>query len=417
MEADDNRAVSALFRVFGTSDQAPKADRVEPTRHRGMHRGELIFLATLVPITLLVAVGNELVRWLGWGVGLLLTIPASFIALNLLAVISAGKNSTRKWQRVLLLFVIWGYARYQVGGVVSLLAWIWFLLAALNGLAAGLLLLGKSVRLGLQQPNLSASKPFHGTGLMIWRGSLLLIAHLGIIVAGFWIGWRWVMVAGAILDLGCLGVVLNPSSQWLGQVIRRRSREGILITIDDGPDPKDTPRILDLLDTYQAKAIFFMIGEKVRRHPELAREVLRRGHEIGNHTMTHPQATFWCAGPWRTRREIVACQKLIEETTGFTPKWFRAPVGHRNWFTHPVAAALGLQVMGWTRRGFDAIGNDASKVLERIIPDLTDRDIVLVHEATPIAEEVMEGLLRALANQHHGLSDPESGPSEKVCDS
>ena len=136
-----------------------------------------------------------------------------------------------------------------------------------------------------------------------------------------------------------------------------------------------------------------MIGEKVRAHPELAREVIRRGHEIGNHTLTHPQASFWCAGPWRTRREIAGCQQIIEEITGIKPRWFRAPVGHRNLFTHPVATDLGLRVMAWNRRGFDAVEKDAEKVLARILPDLSPGDIVLLHEATPIAAEVLRGVL------------------------
>jgi peptidoglycan/xylan/chitin deacetylase (PgdA/CDA1 family) len=81
--------------------------------------------------------------------------------------------------------------------------------------------------------------------------------------------------------------------------------------------------------------------------------------------------------------------------TGFKPRLFRAPVGHRNLFTHPVAAALGLQVMAWSRRGFDAVETDAGKVLERIVAHLGPGDIVLMHEATPIAEQVLEGVLSA----------------------
>ncbi|MEX1115730.1 MAG: polysaccharide deacetylase family protein [Akkermansiaceae bacterium] len=172
-----------------------------------------------------------------------------------------------------------------------------------------------------------------------------------------------------------------------------------MITIDDGPDPYDTPVLLDLLDRHQTKAVFFMIGLKVLEHPELAREVVRRGHQIGNHTLTHPQASFWCAGPWRTRREIAECQRVIEEVTGTRPRWFRAPVGHRNFFTHPIARALGLEVMAWNRRGFDAVEKDVQKVLARILPNLQAGDIVLLHEATPIAGKVLAGVLTTLESR------------------
>jgi peptidoglycan/xylan/chitin deacetylase (PgdA/CDA1 family) len=122
--------------------------------------------------------------------------------------------------------------------------------------------------------------------------------------------------------------------------------------------------------------------------------VLRRGHEIGNHTMSHPHPVFWCAGPWRTRREIADCQRAAKEVTGFTPRFFRAPCGHRNLFTHPIAREHGLEVMAWSRRGFDAVETDATKALKRILTKIAPGDIVLVHEATPIAVEVMEGLLQ-----------------------
>ena len=381
MDAEDNRAVSALFRVFGTSGGEVKGDRVELTRHRGMHRGEHYFLATVVPLTLLVAVGNWLIPWLGLPLGLALTLPLGFVTLNLLAMVSAGKNSARRWRRVLLLCVIWAFTRYQTGGVVAVFAWLWFSIAALELLAAALLLLGKSVR-------------FNHSGSIWWRAGLLLIAHAAAVIVGFRFGWHWALAVGAVVDFGCLWVVLNPSNQWLGRVVLRNPNSGIQITIDDGPDPHDTPKLLNLLDRYETKAIFFMIGEKVRAHPELAKEVLRRGHEIGNHTMTHPQASFWCAGPWRTRREIEDCQRTIEDVTGFRPRWFRAPVGHRNWFTHPIAEQLGLEVMGWNRRGFDAVEKDANLVLQRILPNLRDGDLVLLHEATSIAEEVLQGVLQ-----------------------
>jgi peptidoglycan/xylan/chitin deacetylase (PgdA/CDA1 family) len=185
----------------------------------------------------------------------------------------------------------------------------------------------------------------------------------------------------------------------------RTGDRSIRLTIDDGPDPHDTPVLLDLLDRHRIKAVFFMIGWKVAAHPELVREVLRRGHEIGNHTMNHPQASFWCAGPWRTRREILECQEVIDKVAGVKPRWFRAPVGHRNLFTHPIAGMLGLKVMAWNRRGFDTLGSDPDKALSRILPKLGPGDIVLVHEGTPVATEVLSGVLEGIDRLRLGLDD------------
>src|SRR5580704_4313056 len=86
-------------------------------------------------------------------------------------------------------------------------------------------------------------------------------------------------------DLYLLYCLLAPSSQRLLPVRTRfaTERREVLLTIDDGPDPEDTPRILALLDRFGARAAFFLIGEKAARHPELVAEILRRGHEVGHH--------------------------------------------------------------------------------------------------------------------------------------
>jgi peptidoglycan/xylan/chitin deacetylase (PgdA/CDA1 family) len=287
-----------------------------------------------------------------------------------------------QWRIWLLVCTAWALFHRHSGAVAGFFAWAWIALFLLNAAACFWLVL-------LKIPGRIANSG------AAWRMAAFIAAHLTALAAGAFFGWPWAVASGAcIAALYCLAV-LRPSCQWLGPVRCRTDDGSILITIDDGPDPHDTPKLLDLLHKHQVKAVFFMIGDKVAAYPELAREVLRRGHEIGNHTMTHPQASFWCAGPWRTRREIADCQQVIERVTGIKPRLFRAPAGHRNLFTHPVAAALGLEVMAWSRRGFDAVQTDADKVLERILTKLGTGDIVLVHEATPIAERVLEGVLTA----------------------
>ncbi|RYD25914.1 MAG: polysaccharide deacetylase family protein, partial [Verrucomicrobiaceae bacterium] len=248
----------------------------------------------------------------------------------------------------------------------------------LNAAAHLILLLGATLRIS-------------GWPGMVWRLGLFIGLH-GIAFAahGFW-GWTAALLVGMSISIIYCLAVLRPCCRWLGPVTDFREGRPPLITIDDGPCPDETPVLLDLLDRHERKAVFFLIGEKVRAHPELAREIVRRGHEVGNHTMTHPQASFWCAGPWRTRREIMDCQKIITDTTGVTPRLFRAPVGHRNLFTHPVTAELGMEVMAWSRRGFDGVEKDAAKVLERILP-VRRGDIVLMHEGTGIAAKVLEGV-------------------------
>ncbi|MEO8617035.1 MAG: polysaccharide deacetylase family protein [Luteolibacter sp.] len=381
---NSNRAVSTLFRAFGGTAQRSAADAEVLTDHPAMHRGEVLVFAVLVPLTILVGLGDYLVIWLGRIPGLLLAAPLSFLALNILPFLLAGKNPRTQWQLWFSVSVLWAVFHADRPGVVGFFSYAWIAIAVMT--FAGSLVLGWR-RLMLVS----------GDSGNVIRISMIAGLHAIAIFIGFKFGWLPALACGAGIAGALCWAVLSPYCQWLGPVYLTTDNSGILITIDDGPDPHDTPLLLDLLDRYQVKAIFFMIGEKIRAYPDLAREVVRRGHEIGNHTQTHPQASFWCASPWRTRREITSCQNTIEEITGVRARWFRAPVGHRNYFTHPIANVLGLRVMAWNRRGFDAVEKDAGKVLVRILPHLSAGDIVLLHEATPIAEEVLGGVLSAQA--------------------
>lgn len=206
-----------------------------------------------------------------------------------------------------------------------------------------------------------------------------------------------------------LAGTLNPNSRLFGP-IETGCGKGVWLTIDDGPDPSDTPAILDLLDQHGAKATFFVIGKKAEQHPELIREIVRRGHRIGNHTWSHPQASFWCHGPIRTYREIARCQEVIKTITGEAPSVFRAPVGHSNLFVHPVLETFGLRLVGWSSRGFDGVSASLPEVTRRIRASAADGGIILAHEATPIAREVVADVLALGAEKGWNFVTPGAAP-------
>ena len=376
----DNRAVSALFRLFGGVEEPAAADAYEFSRAQSMHLGEHRAFSVLIPLTVFVAIGSPLSSMVVGVGGWLLAIPTSFICLNLLPLVFQAKTPQSQWQSWSFACWIWAIFRCGGSGLTAVFAYIWIGIMLMEAVAG----CGLAVQKALVAP---------GKCGICWRLGWMVLLHVAAVAIGYQFGWAWGVGAGAVIAASYCWAVLNPGSQWLGPVYRTTSGGEILITLDDGPDPHDTPLLLDLLGRYQTRAVFFMIGEKVRAHPELAREVIRRGHEIGNHTLTHPQASFWCAGPWRTWREIAGCQQVIEEITGTRPRLFRAPVGHRNLFTHPIASALGMEVMAWSRRGYDTRQHDPAKVLAKILPELMPGDIVLLHEATPIAEKVLAGVL------------------------
>ncbi len=203
---------------------------------------------------------------------------------------------------------------------------------------------------------------------------------------------------------------LNPSSRLFG-AIRTRCETGVWLTLDDGPGPATTPAILDLLDRHGAKATFFVIGENAAAHPRLIREIAARGHQLANHTWSHPQTSFWCHGPVRTFREIARCQELLEKITGKAPRLFRAPVGHHNVFVHPVLRHFGMELVGWSSRGFDAAGGATPEsVSSRIRATASGGGIILAHEGTPFAVEVVSDILAMAAEQGWAVMPPDVSP-------
>ena len=198
----------------------------------------------------------------------------------------------------------------------------------------------------------------------------------------FWVsGFFWFGLAILFLvHMLSLVATLVPGCGWWGAVQTRTEEDGVWLTIDDGPDPEDTPAILKMLEAAGATATFFVIGEKAERWPELIRAISEAGHGIENHTLTHPQFSFWRAGSGTVWREIAEAQKIIEKTAGRAPTMFRAPAGMRNLFVHPVLRKLGLRLVGWSVRGRDGVSQDRDEIVGRVLEGLEPGAIVLMHE-------------------------------------
>jgi peptidoglycan/xylan/chitin deacetylase (PgdA/CDA1 family) len=157
------------------------------------------------------------------------------------------------------------------------------------------------------------------------------------------------------------------------------AREEIALTFDDGPDPETTPRVLDLLDALGARASFFCIGSQARRHPALCSEIVRRGHSVENHSLHH-RWDFAFSGYRGFVREIAEAQATLAEITGQAPRFFRAPFGIRNPLLEPALTQSGLQLVSWTRRGFDTRECRPEIVLRRLARQLAAGDILLLHD-------------------------------------
>lgn len=200
----------------------------------------------------------------------------------------------------------------------------------------------------------------------------------------------------------------RPTVQWLGPVVTRfeTPRREVWITIDDGPTD-DTAAVLDLLDRFDAKATFFVKGILAARHPERLREIVGRGHGLGNHSDTHPAGTFWSALPRRVATEIDRCNDAIAAVTGAPPRWFRAPVGIKNPFVHPALDRRRMRLIGWSARGFDAVVGDSGRVVARVLRDVRPGAIVLLHQGQPWSVATLERVLAAVAGEGYAFVIPD----------
>ena len=230
---------------------------------------------------------------------------------------------------------------------------------------------------------------------------LLLAAHAGLLGLGFCCDWAW---AGAgLLGVGLLlaGGTLYPHSRIFGSAVRRISGldRGVILSIDDGPCA-DTEEVLQILAAHQARAVFFLIGERAAQRPADVQRIIAAGHLIGNHTQSHPAYWYWSFPPWRQRRELAQCQQTLRSISGHAPKLFRAPVGMRNPYCNLTAAEFGLAVIGWQARGFDGVDTPLDKITARIRRGLCSGAIVLLHQGLPHSPEVLRRVLRMLESEH-----------------
>ena len=172
----------------------------------------------------------------------------------------------------------------------------------------------------------------------------------------------WIATTGAVLSTaallagGCAYAAMWPASQIFGAtLISARDDDPaahtVALTYDDGPSPRNTPALLETLAQYNVRATFFLIGEHVRKYPDLARRVASAGHVIGNHTAMHPNLAR--KNPARVREELTRCQATLGDVLGAVPVLFRPPYGGRRPDVLRIARSLGLTPVMWNVSGHD----------------------------------------------------------------
>ncbi|WP_329461756.1 polysaccharide deacetylase family protein [Streptomyces sp. NBC_01431] len=153
----------------------------------------------------------------------------------------------------------------------------------------------------------------------------------------------------------------------------------MVLTFDDGPDPRYTPGILKTLREHDVRAVFFLCGEMATDNRDLLREMQDDGHVIGNHTWTHPQLNK--TAPAVIRSEIGRTSEVIEQVIGEPPQWFRAPYGAWNRNVFEIEAEMGMEPLAWTVDSLDWTTPGTPTIIRRVLDGAAPGVVVLSHDA------------------------------------
>ncbi len=201
--------------------------------------------------------------------------------------------------------------------------------------------------------------------------------------------WPYITLASAAAASYAGYATMAPASQLYGRTVTHgNDPRQMALTFDDGPNDPHTMHLLDVLARHNAKATFFLIGKYVRQRPEIARAVLAAGHEIGNHTYSHPNLVLVSAR--RLRQELDDCRKALEDALGTKTTLFRPPFGGRRPNVLRTARGLGLSPIMWSVTGYDWNAKTPDAIVEKVARQVESRrkpqaEVILLHDGGHLA--------------------------------
>lgn len=197
------------------------------------------------------------------------------------------------------------------------------------------------------------------------------------------------------------GSVFIQANFYFKSVKKLSNSKAVLLTFDDGPDPEITPQILKLLDDYNRKALFFLIGEKANKYPELVKEIYKRGHGIGNHSYTH-EKWFDMRSSATMRKELEQANSVLENSIGEEIVYFRPPYGVTNPNLKKAVKETNLKSIGWSFRSLDTGNQSAAQISQNIEKEIKGGEILLFHDDRAKAVEILKDSLPFLSTFEQG---------------
>jgi peptidoglycan/xylan/chitin deacetylase (PgdA/CDA1 family) len=214
------------------------------------------------------------------------------------------------------------------------------------------------------------------------------------------------IATGALLmsGIGLYYATYSVRSQWLGRTFwrGRRDRKDVALTFDDGPSP-ETESILDILADNDLRATFFMVGREVESFPGIAQRVVAEGHEVGNHSYSHPLYLFRRAA--ETRDQIKRAQDVIVKTIGVSPVFARPPYGVRTPAYFSATRAFGLHTVQWDVAGFDWKRISPKQIADNVLRNTRPGSIILLHDGDSAGKHGRKNTVEALPLIIEGLRE------------
>jgi peptidoglycan-N-acetylglucosamine deacetylase len=172
----------------------------------------------------------------------------------------------------------------------------------------------------------------------------------------------------------------------LGTLTHVKTKEEVAaITFDDGPHPKATPEILNILAQHEAKATFFMLGKAAHRYPEIVQQVAEAGHVVANHSWDHP--SFVSIPSEERRRQIAECQRVLAP---YGQRLFRPPFGRQSMASRLDVWRLGYSVVTWNVEVGDWWDSNSERMVDRLVAGVRPGSIIVLHDSIDRAPVVMQ---------------------------